>query len=401
MTGGIQSPVIVFAPHPDDETLGAGGLMAQAVASGADVHVVLMTSGDGFREDAARYYLSFDISPEEYIHMGYERQTEAVEALGHLGVSRDHVHFLGFPDGGLARLWLEAWSGTPWVSETTRVGQVPYITDVVEPSAPYVGARLLQLLIRLLTQIRPRLVVMPTTFDQHPDHWMTNVFATAAVREWETQAGLAEPLERWGYLVHWNAWPLPVAYRPHLPTEPPENLRQPTGLKWVELSVDTRQAEQKRQALMAYESQVELIKPFMLAFVRRSEIFLLESQWTETSRIVVPPPDRLAKLLGRVNPLKGAAWGRIGDHLEVTVDFDRPPTASMALEVSLHGIGTGVHRVWRVTPEDPNSSVTGRQWRLSWPVSWYDGARELLAGIQLKRGAQEVGRLPFRLWEGL
>src|SRR5882757_725225 len=38
--------IVVVAPHPDDEVLGAGGLIQQARAVGAEVHVIYLTSGD-------------------------------------------------------------------------------------------------------------------------------------------------------------------------------------------------------------------------------------------------------------------------------------------------------------------------------------------------------------------
>ncbi|MEI6861832.1 MAG: PIG-L family deacetylase, partial [Verrucomicrobiota bacterium] len=39
------SRVTVLAPHPDDEALGTGGLIQQALARGAAVRVVLLTDG--------------------------------------------------------------------------------------------------------------------------------------------------------------------------------------------------------------------------------------------------------------------------------------------------------------------------------------------------------------------
>src|ERR1051325_3837894 len=41
--------VLVIAPHPDDETIGAGGLIQQALAQGSLVKVVVVTNGDGQR----------------------------------------------------------------------------------------------------------------------------------------------------------------------------------------------------------------------------------------------------------------------------------------------------------------------------------------------------------------
>src|SRR5512143_3590489 len=39
--------LMVFAPHPDDETLGAGGLIQRVLATGGKVRVVFVTNGDG------------------------------------------------------------------------------------------------------------------------------------------------------------------------------------------------------------------------------------------------------------------------------------------------------------------------------------------------------------------
>ncbi|MEA2060808.1 MAG: PIG-L family deacetylase, partial [Thermodesulfobacteriota bacterium] len=40
-----KGPYLVFSPHPDDETLGMGGVIALAARSGIEVHVVFVTSG--------------------------------------------------------------------------------------------------------------------------------------------------------------------------------------------------------------------------------------------------------------------------------------------------------------------------------------------------------------------
>src|SRR6476646_8375445 len=45
--------IVVFAPHPDDEVIGCAGIIMQALARGARVKVVDITSGDGFDAAAA------------------------------------------------------------------------------------------------------------------------------------------------------------------------------------------------------------------------------------------------------------------------------------------------------------------------------------------------------------
>lgn len=49
-------PVLVVAPHPDDEVLGVGGTIARLADAGAEVHVAIVTSGrpPRFLEDQAR-----------------------------------------------------------------------------------------------------------------------------------------------------------------------------------------------------------------------------------------------------------------------------------------------------------------------------------------------------------
>ncbi|MEO5866005.1 MAG: PIG-L family deacetylase, partial [Sphingomonas sp.] len=41
----MSGSLLVIAPHPDDEILGAGGIMAQAKARGDRVAVVVATDG--------------------------------------------------------------------------------------------------------------------------------------------------------------------------------------------------------------------------------------------------------------------------------------------------------------------------------------------------------------------
>lgn len=43
---GVQRALII-APHPDDETLAAGGLIKSVLSRGGQVKVVMVTNGDG------------------------------------------------------------------------------------------------------------------------------------------------------------------------------------------------------------------------------------------------------------------------------------------------------------------------------------------------------------------
>jgi len=76
---------IVFAPHPDDETLGCGGLLAAYAASAIPVHVVVVTSGDYGEHGKAG---------------ATTRENESRAACARLGIHS--VEFWREPDRGVA-----------------------------------------------------------------------------------------------------------------------------------------------------------------------------------------------------------------------------------------------------------------------------------------------------------
>ncbi|MBU2961593.1 PIG-L family deacetylase [Citreicella sp. C3M06] len=85
-------PIVVLAPHPDDESLGCGGLLANAFA-GHGAHVVLMTNGaashPGSRGWPARQRTDV-------------RARELDAAIRELGGTAEDVTRLGLPDAGMA-----------------------------------------------------------------------------------------------------------------------------------------------------------------------------------------------------------------------------------------------------------------------------------------------------------
>lgn len=85
-------PVLVLAPHPDDESLGCGALLAQAFA-GPGGHVVCLTDGAGSHPG------SRTVPPAQLAAIRRREVEAAVIALG--GAASD-VTWLGAPDGGLA-----------------------------------------------------------------------------------------------------------------------------------------------------------------------------------------------------------------------------------------------------------------------------------------------------------
>src|SRR5262249_25752844 len=102
--------VMVFAPHPDDETLATGGLLQQVIAIGGEIRVVFATDGDNNPWPQRVSERRWQISLADRLRWGERRRAEALSALAHLGVPASSARFLGYPDQGLTSLLL---SGDP------------------------------------------------------------------------------------------------------------------------------------------------------------------------------------------------------------------------------------------------------------------------------------------------
>lgn len=80
--------MLVVAPHPDDETLGAGGLIAAQTRRGVEVRVAAVTDGE-------RAYANMP-------GLAAQREQEQANALRRLSVSRESIIRFRFPDGNVA-----------------------------------------------------------------------------------------------------------------------------------------------------------------------------------------------------------------------------------------------------------------------------------------------------------
>jgi len=143
---------VVVAPHPDDEVLSVGGLLAQLAACGRPVEVIAVTNGTASHLGSTEW-------PVE--RLARARPRESLKALQCLGLAIEPVR-LGLPDGGLKAL------------------------------RAVLAARLVSLL-------RPGDVVFTTwRHDGHPDHEATGEACAMAAAS--TGARLAE-VPVWGW--HW------------------------------------------------------------------------------------------------------------------------------------------------------------------------------------------------------
>ncbi len=315
-------PVLVVAPHSDDETLAAGGLLEQAEAAGGQPRVVLVTVGDAFKLAAQESLRRINVGPFDMRAFGRRRLKESRAALEKLGVPADRLIFLGFPDRGLNRLWLEFWrEDSPFRSPFTDAREVPY-SEARYPGAPYAGRALLQQLTEVLRTVRPAVVVYPHPNEAHVDHWALSNFTVAALEELRrTEPGWNPPAE-WLYLVHRGDWPAPKGFNPRASLFPPGKL---TGgmTSWYMLPLTPTQVRNKAAAVNSYHTQTAILGRYLRSFVRANELFgnigrvLLpspaETRQSEARRPGASRPDRAAGVAagGNSPPWPIFAWTQV------------------------------------------------------------------------------------------
>jgi LmbE family N-acetylglucosaminyl deacetylase len=153
------SPVLVIAPHPDDETLGCGGTISLFTRAGARVHVAIVSDG------AASHPTHPLLRPHQIADM---RRAEAIRATSILGVNPGEVSFLGAPDGKLPTMAL------------------PLRNKIVSRLAS------------LLREIGPKAILLPCRSDGSTEHDAVFKLATMALEEARLNPRLLEyPVWAW------------------------------------------------------------------------------------------------------------------------------------------------------------------------------------------------------------
>ncbi|WP_438313747.1 PIG-L deacetylase family protein [Candidatus Caldatribacterium sp. SIUC1] len=257
-----EDVLLVVAPHCDDEVFGAGGFIYDAVKQGAKVYVVVVTNGEAFRLLVSR--------PSRALLLGDRRQRETLEALGVLGIPKDRVFFLGYPDRGLELLWYEHWlPGIPYFSCLTRREFTPDTS--FRPGSPYCGKSVVADLEEILRTVRPTLVLTASPFDTHPDHRAVYNFTMYALERLRYEDPFFENTRVFWFLVHWNLWPHGSLTGPGVKLIPPRELLVPT-IQWQYYFLGKDTVFAKMWAVRKYRSQSAGGYP--LSFIRANELFV-------------------------------------------------------------------------------------------------------------------------------
>jgi LmbE family N-acetylglucosaminyl deacetylase len=223
---GLPNPVLVIAPHPDDETFGCGGTLALISRERAPLHIAFVTDGG-----ASHPNHPILTAPE----VAARRQQEAHLATERLGISWDKVTFLGARDGTLAQL-----DGGSYGALADRISG-------------------------LLQSVKPQTILLPCRSDGSSEHEAAFRLVSTALE----RAGLKPRLLEFPVWSWWNPFIL---------------LGAMSGYRKV-WRVDLGEARvAKAQAVASYVSQTHPIPPdtepalppgFAAMFLGREE-FLLE-----------------------------------------------------------------------------------------------------------------------------
>lgn len=227
------SPVLVVAPHPDDECLGCGGAIALLRAMDCQVHILIVSDGTMSHPHSQKY-------PAAILRSLREQETRSAMAL--LGVDINQITFLGLPD-----------SAVPMPTD-------PGFSAVVSTCQHYLKA------------IAPQTIFSPWRQDPHADHRAT----------WQLiKAALESPAPR---LIEYPIWDWDVAQR--------GDAQDLNLLRAWRLDIQTVR-QLKQEAIATYRSQVsdlinddpqgfQLSAEMLTHFAHPWELYLEES-YTEQS----------------------------------------------------------------------------------------------------------------------
>lgn len=297
--------LLVVAPHSDDETLGSGGLIQKVVKTQGTVKVVVLTNGDRSRSIPQKIFQTKDVKPNEAIQLSHKRYQESIAAMQKLGVTKQDVLFLGYPDGGTVSMWEKNWEiSKPYTDNLTKLNKNPYQFSY-RPDAAYAGTNEARDLETIIKEFKPTLVIYPHPDDHHPDHWVSYAY----VKDTLLRSKLTKKPKELTYLVHYSGWPAPLGFKPSADLNPPRSLEE-GGNDWLNLPLSKLEIQKKTEAIQSYRTQIEHSQEFLDSFSRKNELYCTApvsnlSANAGTTTLPNPESDYLFRFLQSIGGIKG------------------------------------------------------------------------------------------------
>jgi len=133
--------ILILAPHPDDETLGCGGVIAIKSRLGYEINIAVLTDGSRLFEE--KFGLNTTPAPQEVSDL---RKKETERTVKLLGGDPAKIRYLDYTDGSLQ--------------------------DKTDEGAEKIRD--------LLNDLNPEQVYIPNQYEAHQDHLATHVIGQKA-----------------------------------------------------------------------------------------------------------------------------------------------------------------------------------------------------------------------------
>jgi len=263
--------MLIFAPHQDDEILGACGFIQKCRRQGIDTFVLFATNGDRFGADIAR-----------------QRYDESCAALGELGVPEEHILYTGFGDTGMSAehsflMKLRAdptdQSLSSYVSSKTYHPAAKKTVRVLRTGSEGEMDReaFLADLAWSIANCRPDFVLGPSIWDKHGDHAALAVFLKEV---------LPFSIPYISYLIHGGddaCWPKRNTYF----FEKPPTLSQHIWEQRITVRLSEEQQCEKHRLLMLFSTQIKNdTTGFLASFSKKEEFFFREAHHQPIEKIM-------------------------------------------------------------------------------------------------------------------
>ncbi|HEV2349952.1 MAG TPA: PIG-L family deacetylase [Terriglobia bacterium] len=175
----LPKSILIFCAHEDDEG-GYSGLTRAAIENHIPVHYVYFTSGDAGSCDV---YYQHSCSPADALNFGGIRMDEVRASLGHLGVPREDILFIGLPDGGSGKIWYDhVMARDPFLDPLLATDHAPY-DGLVEPNIPYARESVVEAVEGLIRKFQPEIIATPHPGSVgHIDHIVNNYLVVKALQ---------------------------------------------------------------------------------------------------------------------------------------------------------------------------------------------------------------------------
>jgi LmbE family N-acetylglucosaminyl deacetylase len=216
-----RSRLLLFAPHPDDESLACSILLQRAVRAGAAVRAVYVTDGDDNPWPQRVLERKWRLKAIDRRRWGRLRRTEALAALRVLGVNGSDVRFLALPDQKLTAMLMCGCQSA------------------------------LERFAGIIADCKPTDLLLPSISDTHPDHSALAVMLRLVLSESFSDPMATGQMAVWSYVVHGKS---------------------PAFFDCAETICQSRiEAATKLRAIRCHKTQLKLSRKRFLAYAGRPE----------------------------------------------------------------------------------------------------------------------------------